>query len=187
MKALLTDLALVNSGVYAKPELNGEVYYMQARDITENHEFSDSLAPQLIADGKIDKHFLQPGDLLIAAKGKDHYAIEYKGYPSPAVASTIFIVVRLKDKGNVLPPFVRWFINLPRTQMSLAGGAQGSVVPVISKADLESLEIPVVPIEKQTTILKIDELRQQEMLLTNQIELLKSKKIEQELLNTLTN
>jgi len=187
LKTLLTDLAMVNSGVYAKPELNGEVYYIQARDITANHEFSENLSPQLIADGRIDKHFLQPGDLLIAAKGKDHYAIEYKGYPSPAVASTIFIVVRIKDKGNVLPPFVQWYINLPRIQMSLAGGAQGSVVPVISKAHLESLEIPLVPIEKQTFILKIDALRQREIELTNQIESLRSKQIEQELLNAISN
>jgi len=187
LKTLLADLAVVNSGVYAKPELNGEVYYIQARDIAENHEFSYSMSPQLIADGKIDKHFLQPGDLLIAAKGKDHSAIEYKGSPSPAVASTIFIVVRIKNKGNVLPPFVQWYINLPRVQMSLAGGAQGSVVPVISKADLESLEIPVVPVEKQTFILKIDELRQREVELTNQIESLRSKQIEQELLNAISN
>jgi len=187
LKTIIHNIAVVNSGVYATSEPNGEVYYIQARDITEDHQLGEGLKPQLVADGKIDKHFLQKGDLLIAAKGRDHYAIEYKGYPSPAVASTIFIVVRIKDKSKLLPSFLQWYINLPIIQKSLAGGAQGSVLPVISKADLERLEIQIPAIEKQTTILKIDELRQQEIQLTDQIELLKSKKIEQELLNALTN
>src|SRR6218665_2573447 len=125
----LHNLAIVNSGVYAKPEPNGEVHYIQARDITEDHELVEGLKPELAADGKINKHFLQNGDLLIAAKGRDHYAIEYKGYPNPAVASTIFIVVRIKDKSNLLPSFLQWYLNLPPIQKCLAGGAQGSVVP----------------------------------------------------------
>lgn len=186
MKILLANLAVVNSGVYAKPEPNGEVFYIQARDITKDHEFVEGLKPELVADGKINKHFLQDGDLLIAAKGRDHYAIEYKGCPNPAVASTIFIVVRIKDRSKLLPSFLQWYINLPWIQKSLAGGAQGSVLPVISKADLERLEIRIPTTEKQTTILKIDELRQQELQLTDRIELLKSKKIELELLNAIT-
>lgn len=187
MKTIIHNIAVVNSGVYATSKPNGEVYYIQARDITEDHQLDKDLKPQLVADGKLDKHFLQAGDLLIAAKGRDHYAIEYKGYPSPAVASTIFIVVRLKDKSKLLPSFLQWYINLPPIQKSLSGGAQGSVLPVISKTDLERMEIQIPAIEKQTIILKIDELRQQEIQLTNQIELLKSKKIEQELFNALTN
>lgn len=187
MKTRIQNIAVVNAGVYAAPKPNGEVCYIQARDISGDYQLAEDLKPQLAADGRIDKHFLQKGDLLIAAKGRDHYAIEFKGNPRPAVASTIFMVVRIKDKSRLLPSFLQWYINLPIIQKSLAGGAQGSVLPVIAKADLERLEIQIPAIEKQSTILKIDELRQQEWKLVKQIELLKSKRIEQHLLNALTN
>lgn len=187
MKTVLNSLTDIFSGVYVKPHLDGQVYYIQARDITAKHEFAKSIEPLLTADGRIDKHFLQAGDILIAAKGRDHYAIEYKGYPSPAVASSIFIVVRIKEKEKLSPSFLQWYVNLSMTQKILTGGAQGSVVPVISKADLESLVIDVPSMEKQSYILKIYELRQHEEELIAQIELLKRKKIEQELLNAISN
>lgn len=175
------------SGVYAKAEPSGEVCYIQARDITEDHEIADGLKPQLVADGRIAKHFLQKGDLLVAAKGKDHYAIEYKGHPFPAVASTLFVVVRAIEKDRILTSYLRWYLNLSSTQRQIAEGAQGSVLPVISKTDLEKLDVPVPAIEKQISVLKIEELRKREIALTTEIELLKEKKIEQELLNALSN
>lgn len=185
MKLPLQHIAFISSGVYATAEPDGDVYYLQARDITENHELEEGLKPQLVADGRLDKHFLQRGDLLIAAKGKDHYAVEYPGTPGPAVASTLFIVVRIKDKTTLLPAFLQWYLNLPTIQKSLANGAQGTALPVISKADVESLEIHIPPIARQTTILKIDDLHQQEKQLTKQLEMLKQIKMDQELLNAL--
>lgn len=187
MNLKITELAVLSSGVYAKAKPNGEVYYIQARDIKVDHTIVEDLKPQLAADGKINKHFLQKGDLLIAAKGNDHYAIEYLGYPYPAVASTLFIVVRLKEQDRILANYLHWYLNLASTQKQISGGAQGSVLPVISKADLGQLEVPVPSLEKQRAVLKIAELRLQEISIADRIEELKKKKIEQELLNAISN
>jgi restriction endonuclease S subunit len=186
LKSKITELAVLSSGVYAKADPDGEVFYIQARDITDDHQITEGIKPQLIDDGKLNKHFLQAGDLLVAAKGKDHYAIEYSGHPHPAVASTLFVVVRVTEKAKLVSSFLRWYLNLDSTQRLIAGGAQGSALPVISKADLEQIEVPVPPLEKQVAILKIEELRQREIDIIHQIELLKRKKIEQELLIALS-
>lgn len=187
MKSLVKNIANIFSGVYAKAEPSGDVYYIQARDINHKHELSSTLSPQLIADGKIDKHFLQKGDILIAAKGKDHYAIEYKGSPAPAVASTLFIVIRVKQEDKVLPTYLQWYINLPNVQSKLSNEAQGSVIPVISKAELENLVIPLPALQVQKTVLKIDQLRNTESELIKEIESLKRKAIDQQILNALSN
>ena len=186
MRTKIIDVAALSSGVYAKAGPNADVYYIQARDISGDHRIVNGMKPELIADGKINKHFLQVGDLLVAAKGKDHFAVEYCGQPQPAVASTLFIVLRVREDAGLSASYLRWYINLEGTQKHIAGSAQGSVLQVISKADLEQLELPLPSMEKQAIILKIDELRRKEIAITNQIELLKSKKIERELLNALS-
>jgi restriction endonuclease S subunit len=186
LKKLLTELATVQSGIYAKPEPSAEVYYLQARHIDNKHQFNSNIAPELNLDGRINKHFLQRGDLLVAAKGKDNYAVEYNEAISPAVASSIFIVIRVKEE-QILSSFLAWYINLPHVQKILADCAKGTALPVITKSDLEKLEIPVPSIEKQQLILRIHQLHQQEISLKAQIDSLKNKQIQQEIINALSN
>jgi restriction endonuclease S subunit len=186
LRKLLSQLATIQSGIYAKPEPGGEVYYIQARHFNHKHQFNNHVIPDLKADGKINKHFLRPGNLLVAAKGKEHYAVEYDGTIKPAVASSIFIVIRLKQS-EVVPSFLAWYINLASTQKFLSDSAKGTSLPVINKGDLEKLEIPVPSIEKQQLILKINDLHQQEISLKEKIDSLKNKLIQHEIINALSN
>lgn len=186
MKKLLSDLATVQSGIYARPEPSGEVYYIQSRHFDHFHQLIDGITPDLKADGKIERHFLCAGDLLVAAKGKDHFVAEYNGTIKPAVASSIFIVIRIKDE-TLLPPFLTWYLNLPSMQKLLSDSAEGTSLPVIRKGDLENLEIPIPSVEKQSLILKIDKLHRQKINLKNQIEVLKEKQIQHEIINALSN
>ena len=184
MKVRLSDIAKIQSGIYAKPELAGEVYYVQARHFDRHHQFNTSVKPDLKADGKIDKHFLQAGDLLVAAKGSDHFAVEYKGIIKPAVASSMFMVVKIQDK-RILPTFLAWFINHPQTQNLLTGSAKGTSLPSITNTDLGSLEIPVPSIEKQKLILQIHELHLRENRLKEQINGLREKQIQQQIISAI--
>jgi restriction endonuclease S subunit len=186
LRKLLSQLATIQSGIYAKPELQGDVYYIQARHLDDKHQFNDHVTPDLKADGKISKHFLRPGNLLVAAKGKEHYAVEYTGTIKPAVASSIFIVIRVKQK-EIVPSFLVWYLNLPSTQKFLSDSAKGTSLPVINKGDLEKLEIPVPSVEKQQLILKIHDLHQQEISLKDKIDSLKNKLMQHEIINALSN
>lgn len=184
MKYKLSDIAIIQSGIYAKPELEGEVYYVQARHFDRQHQFNTAVKPDLKADGKIERHFLQPGDLLVAAKGYDHFAVEYKGIIKPAVASSMFIVVKLQDK-KVLPAFLTWHINNLQTQKLLSDAAKGTALPSITNSDLGDLEIPIPSIEKQKLILQIHDLHVQENKLKEQINSLREKQIQQQIINAI--
>ncbi len=184
MKHKLSDIATIQSGVYAKPELEGEVYYLQARHFDRQRQFNPTVKPDLKGDRKIEKHFLHPGDLLVAAKGYDHFAVEYKGIIKPAVASSMFIVVKLQDK-KVLPAFLAWHINNLHTQKLLSDAARGTALPSITNSALGNLKIPIPSIEKQKLILQIHELHVQENKLKEHINSLREKQIQQQIINAI--
>ncbi len=175
----------LQTGVYAKPQPDAEVYYIQARHFDRSRMFIPSVDPELCYDQKLEKHFLQVGDVLIASKGYDHFAIAYKGIVKPAVASSMFMVLRIKDRKRILPEYLAWFINHPSTQTLLSGNSKGTSIPSLSKTDIGDLKLTIPSIQKQECILKIQALRQRETTLQQQITQLREQYIQQSILNTL--
>ncbi|NOY49448.1 MAG: restriction endonuclease subunit S, partial [Chlorobi bacterium] len=152
MKTALKHIASIQTGVFAKPIQKGEIVYLQSKHFDENGELTEILYPDLNVDSKINKqinkHLLEKGDVLFAAKGTKNFAAWYEDDEIPAVASTSFFVIRLNDK-NVLPGYLTWFLNHPSTQQLLKTHARGTSIASISKAVLSELEIPIPNIRKQ--------------------------------------
>jgi restriction endonuclease S subunit len=170
--------------LFAKPFGTGEIVYLQARHFDQNGELLATLHPDLQAEEVAEKHLLQPGDVLFAAKGTKNFAAVYEQYNPQAVASTSFFVIKLFDR-NVLPHYLAWFLNSPTAQTFLKGHAIGTSLPSISKTVLEHLEIPIPEKQTQLTILKIIEMRRRETTLKHQIETLREKLIQQTILNAI--
>lgn len=158
--------------------------YLQAKHFTENGQLHSSLHPDLKADNITDKHLLRHGDVLFAAKGTKNFAAWYESKNQPAVASTSFFVIRLTEK-NILPEFLVWFINHPTTQKFLKGKAIGTSIVSISKSVLEELEISIPDLQTQKAILQITQLRNTEKILMRQIETLREKQIQQQIINAI--
>jgi restriction endonuclease S subunit len=179
----INDIAHIQTGVYEKPKAFGEIYYVQARHFDNNRKFIESVTPDLIYDKKLEKHFLQKGDVLVAARGFDYFAVDYKGIIGPAVASSTFIVLR--PKPNILSEYLAWFINHPKTQNALNECSKGTSIQSITKNDIGDLPILIPTLYKQEVILKIESLRQQELHLKKQIELLRYSVIQETIFNHL--
>ena len=185
MRTILKDIANIQTGVFAKPTQNGEIVYLQAKHFDENGEITETLYPNLkIENKKIEKHLLNKGDVLFAAKGTKNFAAWYNNNEIHAVASTTFFVIRLRNK-NVLPGYLMWFLNHPNTQLLLKKHAKGSSITSIPKIALSDLEILVPDIKTQKIILKIQTPRNKERKLRQQIEHLKEKEIQQQLFNAI--
>lgn len=167
----IKDIVQIQTGIYEKPVAFGEVYYVQARHFDENRNFISTVTPELPLDNKLEKHFLQKGDVLVASKGYDHFAVAYEGIIKPAVASSMFIVLR--PKTEISPQYLAWFINHPNTQNILTGNSKGTALPSITKSDIGDLTISIPNLKIQETILKINELRKKEKTLKVGIENLK--------------
>ncbi|MDP4270458.1 MAG: restriction endonuclease subunit S [Bacteroidota bacterium] len=186
LKTTLKHIASIQTGVFAKPTPEGEVIYLQAKHFDESGQINTELHPDLKADAFAVKHLLRKGDVLFAAKGTKNFAAVYD-IEKQAVASTSFFVVKLNDKFRcrILPEFLAWQMNHPVAQTYLKGQAMGSSIVSISKGVLEELEISIPPIQKQQLILNISRLRNKEIELRQQIEMLRDKQIQQQILNAI--
>ena len=184
MNTALKHIATIQTGVFAKPIQKGEIVYLQAKHFDENGEVAETLYPVLDFNSKYEKHLLKKGDVLFAAKGTKNFAAWYNNDNISAVASTSFFVIRLNKK-NVLPGYLTWFLNHPKTQLLLKTHARGTSIASISKAVLSDLEIPIPDIQKQKIILKIFKLKNKEKKLKRQIETLREKEIQHLLINAI--
>tara|TARA_R110000744_G_scaffold36132_4_gene83571 strand:+ start:76 stop:636 length:561 start_codon:yes stop_codon:yes gene_type:complete len=180
----LKEIATIKSGVFAKSGANISVYYVQSNDFDQNHHWKENLLPQLGLDYKLEKHFLSIGDVLFASKGHNRFAVVYDGVYSPAVASTTFLKI-IADKSKVLPHYIVWYLNHPVTKKIISGMVRGSGIPSISKSALSEMEIIVPSLEKQSIVVKANELQHSEEILINEIGRLRQLMINEQLYKSL--
>ena len=101
------------------------------------------------------------------------------------VASTSFLVLRIIDKGNVLPAYVSWFLNLSSTQQILMQQAIGTSIKSIPKNVLAEIEIPIPSVEKQKKCLVLAKLYKREQSLYKSIIEKRSQLLENKIINNL--
>lgn len=168
MNKKLKDIVAIKSGVFAKSDTNPDVYYIQATDFNSELEWKDNLNPVLTSSPKLKNHFLRKGDLLFAAKGKDFFAVVYNGKYQPAVASSTFLVMQMKTD-KVLPAFLAWYLNHPKTQTLLSGFAKGTAIKSVNISVVGNIEITIPDYAKQITILELFNLQKREKFLQDKI------------------
>lgn len=180
----LIEISQIQTGLFTKPSGAGELVYLQSKHFNENGQLNTELYPDLPAHSISEKHLLKEGDVLFAAKGTKNFATVFENHNEPSVASTSFFVIRLTDN-KILPQYLAWFLNNYTTQTLLKGQAIGTSIPSISKQVLENLEIAVPSIETQKVILQITKLRNKEKYLKQEIETLREKQIQQQIINVI--
>jgi restriction endonuclease S subunit len=115
------------------------------------------------------KNSLKKGDVLLATKGGSPFAVIYDGRYAPAIASSVFTVLRIHDFNVILPTYLQWFLNHPSTTKKLVEAAKGTSTQHIARDVIEQLELPVPSIIKQEMIIKAYTLQQKAMQLRTQI------------------
>ncbi|MCO6497189.1 MAG: restriction endonuclease subunit S [Chitinophagaceae bacterium] len=184
METTIKHITTIQTGLFAKPTGKGEVVYLQSKHFDEFGQLTAVLYPDLKADNISEKHLLNTGDVLFAAKGTKNFAAVYESGNPPAVASTSFFVLKQTDE-NVLPEYLAWFLNHTQTQSLLKGKARGTSIPSITKSVLESLEIEIPPLEKQKLIIRLADLALQESELRVNILSQRKQLIEQQIINAI--
>lgn len=156
------------SGCFLSEEADGDLLYLKVRDFTGNYIHQGDLRPSIFVSEKTERFILKNGDLLFAAKGNANFCYYYRESIGRAVASNAFFVIRVQDKA-VLPEYVCCYMNQPTILNRLRMQARGTGIQLIGKDVLESLSIPIPPIEVQQRICEYDCLRRKETELLEQI------------------
>lgn len=180
-------LVRIVSGVNQKRHPLGEVFYLQSRDFLNSNLLDPELKPSLEHTERLERHFLQKGDVLVMSKGHNGFnAFVYSGSKKPAVASSIFLVLKNVNP-IVLPAYLAWYINLETTQKELISKSRGTALPAIKRSMLADLEIPIVNINEQQKIVKIDQFKKRESELVKRLDELKIIELETKLKNYIKN
>jgi restriction endonuclease S subunit len=187
LKILLKHISVIQTGVFAKTVTEGDMAYLQVKHFDEYGVLFSSLLPDLNRENLAGKHLLKTGDILFSAKGAKNFASCYVEGNIHAVASTSFFVVRVKENYNnkIIPEYLVWFLNNPITLRLLKDQAIGTSIPSISKTVLEKLEVPIPDLNTQKIILQINQFRDRERELKQQIENLREKQIQQQIFNAI--
>ncbi len=184
METKLSEIAAINTGIYDKPTISGNVTYLQAGMFETDGSIQEGIKPSIIVDDLTSKHILLKGDVLLNAKGTNNFAVPHDTQTGPAVASSTFLVIRPDSEMSerVLPEYLSWYLNQPKAQGYLKSQAMGSSIPSISKSTLQNLTIPIPTLAVQQRILTIYGLREKEKRLMQQLEALRDQLVQHHLL-----
>lgn len=187
MNTIIKHIATIQTGIFAKPVKEGQIVYLQAKHFNENGLLVSSLYPDLKAGSISEKHILHSGDIIFAAKGTKNFAALYESRNYTAVASTSFFVIRVNPdfQSRILPEYLTWYLNQPSSQNYLKSHAVGTSIVSIAKSVIEEMELYLPDLKTQKTILAISQLRNSEKKLKAQIESLREKQIQQQIINAI--
>lgn len=187
MKIKLKEITDLHTGFYTKPHRTGEIVYLQAKNFSERGKLIEIPVKSLPLNSKTKKHILKDGDILFSAKGPKNFAYLFNHTYSNAVASSTFLILRLKGSflNTISRDYLVWFLNHSDTMEKLKNRAKGTSIPSISISSIENLEISIPDIDIQKSILQINDLKQQETDLREKIQILRENLIQQQILNLL--
>ncbi len=162
----LEDIANITTGVYEKAAASGDTFYLQSKHFDAQGKFLGDavIQPEIFLDTRLERHLLQQGDILLIAKGDYNRACLYQKEASPAVASSTFFVIRLKDE-RVVPEYLQWYFNTAFMQSMFSSLSRGTQIASLSKKAVAQVEVANPPVPVQQRILEIQGLWEKERVL----------------------
>ena len=178
----LKAIADIKSGYHSRGSqatrlFKAEHRFLKAEDI-KNNQIGD-IKGYIDFDTKKNskRYLLRKDDLLFQSKGTNNFSFHVKEGISNTVISSSFYIIRIKDS-SISSQFLSWWINTEDVQKILKKNASGSYIPFISKKVLEEILIPMVPMDIQNKIIRINETWEKEKAL-----LIKYKKTKERLMS----
>lgn len=164
----LKDIANIKFGLYVKPLEKGFAKYLQAKNFDDLGNIQGDLDAFINLDNKNENHLLEEGDILFVGKGFRNFAWTYRKSMGPAIASSIFYVIRVSSV-NINPDYLVTLFNSQKYQNQFQNMGAGSSIPSIRKGELESITLPIPELELQNRIATISILHSEEIKLSHQI------------------
>jgi hypothetical protein len=164
---MLKKLTKIQSGYINRgkiyPSDDGTCLLLQAKDVDADRLSYRTAAlvrfmPRL--SGK--DWFLKPGDILFMARGARNFSVLIDKLPGSVLAAACFFVVRISSS-EILPEYLWWYLNQSPVEEYLKRfSGRGVHMPVVRRAVLESIDIPLPPIKTQKQVSEINKLMQKE-------------------------
>lgn len=168
MKVKLSDISQLQFGVYHKPKDHGDAAYLQVKHFDDQGNQTSAVDSFLQIDQKNGSHLLSDGDILLVGKGHRNFAWTYRSAFGPAMASSIFFVVK-PNREKVIPDFLTTIFNMPQTQTHFQTLGAGSSIPSIRKSELEAFSFKLPALELQEKAISIQQIYNKDIELSRKI------------------
>jgi hypothetical protein len=166
----LKMIAKIQSGYINRgkidPQDDGTCLLLQAKDVDGDYlsYHTDALVrfmPRLSGKDWI----LKPDDILFMARGARNFSVLIDKLPDHVLAAACFFVVRISNS-EILPEYLCWYLNqVPVVEYFRRFSGRAVHMPVVRRAVLESIDIPLPPIKIQKQVSEITMLLQKEQYL----------------------
>ncbi|MBN1841932.1 MAG: restriction endonuclease subunit S [Deltaproteobacteria bacterium] len=166
----LKKIAGIQSGYISRgkiePRDDGTHFLLQAKDV-DGHRLTyrtdDLIRFEPVLSGK--DWILKWGDMLFMARGARNYSVLLDEIPDSALAAACFFIVRVSTE-KVLPEYLFWYLNQAPVKHYLGRySGRGVHMPVVRRAVLENLDVPLPSLETQHRITELNGLMRNEQAL----------------------
>lgn len=161
----LSEIAEIKSGYTFRGAVthqeNGDIFIIQAKDIkTDNDLLKVTDLTRMSSDALRNPFFLQHNDILIVSRGAGLGSFRSSVFSSQkenVIASASVYIIRVTDLA-ILPKYLSLYLNSADGQKKIMGTIIGtSYIQSIVIKNLIDLGIPIPLIDKQKTIIELDE------------------------------
>ena len=170
----LKEISGIHSGYITRKKiavaLDGSHYLLQAKNVDGDHLSYETqkLVRFHPALSRTDRP-LEKGDLLFMARGSHNFTILLGDLPEPALAAACFFIVRVSSP-EILPGYLGWYLNqAPVEHYLLTRSGRNVHMPVVRRAVLENIPIPVPTLDRQAKIADLNALMLKEVNLLQQL------------------
>ncbi len=148
-------------------DIPGTHKFIQIKDIVNSQLNNENLFT-VTPKGDAERYLVNKGDVLFLSRGQKGFAVSIPEPLRNTIAAYYFYILRLQSNA-VLPEYLVWLINHPKSQAYLTGHQRGSHIKVIPKGAFEELPVWVPSLKEQRLIVGLEALRKNEEQLLNEL------------------
>ena len=172
-KAPLGLLACIRAGHNFRgriePTPSGNAWVVQTKDIASDGRLDVTDLTLVELEDLKEGHFLRENDILLRPRGGGNFPAAIVPNLSIKVLAAFPILLLRVEVQTVLPEYLAWQLNQPKTQNLLQALAQSTFVPTLSKSSLLDIPIALPPLDVQRQVVDFSKLAQTENRLLQEI------------------
>ena len=172
MTLKLKDIATVSSGATFRSRIeaskDGDVRVIQMKDLGDDYFVHLNESIHIEQVNPKPNQLAKLGDIIFRSRGQTNTAALLNEYVENTIVAAPLFRIRPNRK-RIIPEFLLWWINQASSQAYLASTSKGTMLKMVSKQDLEDLEINLPSLEQQTKITDFFSLSMKEQQLLEEI------------------
>ena len=169
MRVLEIANVRMGCGFRSKIEHNpeGNVPVIQPKDITNSGLLQvndiNRVKMPTIKPGQV----LTKGDVLLTSRGKFASTVYAGKFKENYVAAGSLLVLTVKAKIPILPEYLSLYFNSAKGKLELNRLTECTTIPYLNRSNLEQMDIPIPPLEKQENLVALERIKQRYAQLTH--------------------